>query len=193
MSVDQSAKVVDTAARDARRLSWTAAPQPGARPSSRWPRPAVGEPQISRITLVDDSLSLKRARNFTKDVLSKWSLDALVDDVTTVVSELVSNALSHGLADSPPLSRTSVQLVLLHHQRRLLVMVTDPSNRTPSIVRGPEELREHGRGLLVVEALSDDWGWAALTGDGKVVWAGFELRPTPPYAPGPPGPVAPGG
>jgi hypothetical protein len=120
----------------------------------------------------------KVARNFTCVVLDRWALGDQAEDATVVVSELVSNALLHGLADLQGAAHGRIQLVLLHHPRRLLVVVTDPSNHAPAItVPRPEEFSERGRGLQVVQAISSAWGWAPLACGGKAVWAAFE--PTP--------------
>ncbi|OSC64498.1 hypothetical protein B5180_31875 [Streptomyces sp. BF-3] len=38
--------------------------------------------------------------------------------------------------------------------------------------------QEGGRGLLLVAALADDWGWFPRTdGPGKTVWASLDVRP----------------
>jgi hypothetical protein len=35
----------------------------------------------------------------------------------------------------------------------------------------PDRNDEAGRGLQMVDALSDVWGWSPVTGRGKAVWA----------------------
>jgi hypothetical protein len=35
----------------------------------------------------------------------------------------------------------------------------------------PDRTAESGRGLQMVDALSDVWGWSPVTGRGKAVWA----------------------
>jgi hypothetical protein len=35
----------------------------------------------------------------------------------------------------------------------------------------PDRSEEDGRGLQMVDALSDVWGWSPVTGRGKAVWA----------------------
>jgi hypothetical protein len=35
----------------------------------------------------------------------------------------------------------------------------------------PDRNEEAGRGLQMVDALSDVWGWSPVTGRGKAVWA----------------------
>jgi hypothetical protein len=39
------------------------------------------------------------------------------------------------------------------------------------VLRAPDRSEEAGRGLQMVDALSDVWGWSPVTGRGKAVWA----------------------
>jgi hypothetical protein len=48
--------------------------------------------------------------------------------------------------------------------------VLDPSASAP-VLRMPDRTAESGRGLQMVDALSDVWGWSPVTGRGKAVWA----------------------
>jgi len=153
-----------------------------------WPAPSAGVPQIARTVMDGESdTPPKAARDFTGRILGEWALDDRAEGVCLVVSELVTNAVCHALRcpqDIPTL--WTLQLVLIRHPRRLAVAVTDPSVRPPTIVPRPDELRDGGRGLHVVQALSSAWGWAALPCGGKAVWATFDLMPTP-LAKHPPG------
>jgi anti-sigma regulatory factor (Ser/Thr protein kinase) len=54
----------------------------------------------------------------------------------------------------------------------LLVEVADEQQDTPVLFGVPDVLQESGRGILLVERLSDRWGSDALP-TGKRVW--FEL------------------
>ncbi|MFI6516756.1 ATP-binding protein [Spirillospora sp. NPDC050679] len=153
---------------------------PAARPGLRgcWPAPHSGTPRTARCVLRAEPAAPKRARSFTAATLADWGLAEQSDDAVIAVSELVTNALRHGLREVPhgP-SGGPVQLVLLGHPRRLVVMVTDPGDRVPEpAAHAPEWFGEGGRGLLVVGAVSSAWGWAPLTTGGKAVWAAFDLR-----------------
>jgi hypothetical protein len=53
----------------------------------------------------------------------------------------------------------------------VVLVVTDPCP-LPPVKRDPVADAEHGRGLLVVEALSDHWGWTPRD-PGKAVFAIF--------------------
>jgi hypothetical protein len=61
--------------------------------------------------------------------------------------------------------------------------VLDPSDTAP-VLRAPGRNEEAGRGLQMVDALSDVWGWSPVTGRGKAVWAIlFCALPAPPEPP----------
>ena len=51
-----------------------------------------------------------------------------------------------------------------------MCVVTDPSDPAPAL-KQPGGTGECGRGLHVVHALSDHWGWTLLREHGKAVWA----------------------
>ena len=47
------------------------------------------------------------------------------------------------------------------------------------MLKNPGALTETGRGLHLVGAFSDGWGYAALGDRGKAVWALFSASPQP--------------
>jgi anti-sigma regulatory factor (Ser/Thr protein kinase) len=145
-----------------------------------WPAPPAGVPRTARRVLPAENSSPGKARAFTHATLREWGLDGAADDVVAAVSELVTNALQHGLRGLPrPLPASPIQLVLLGHPRRVVVAVTDPGEHKPEpVAQDPSRFGEGGRGLLVVGALSGAWGWAPLTTGGKAVWAAFDPSDT---------------
>jgi signal transduction histidine kinase len=89
----------------------------------------------------------------------------LLQDVSLVVSELVTNAVRAGC------DRLTIRLSVDGHRMRLAVI--DDGGGTP--VR--QQLRidaTSGRGLAIVGALSSDWGVRRLA-TGKEVWADLAL------------------
>ncbi|EFL36912.1 regulatory protein [Streptomyces viridochromogenes DSM 40736] len=119
-----------------------------------------------------------RARSFTRDTLHGWALDHRRDDTTLVITELAANAATHaapGTADAP--GGPEIRLGLLLDPTHLLISVSDPDDHPP--VYGPEGsgLVEHGRGLYIVNALSEEWGWTPCPPAGKTVWARLSTRP----------------
>jgi hypothetical protein len=129
--------------------------------------------------------SVPTARARTMAVLREWGAapGESVSDVLIVVSELVSNGVQASLV--LPLPRP-VQVWVCWDGVRVLVQAGDESPAQPvSVPPGEEALS--GRGLIVVAALSDRWGWFPANSHGlaKIVWAEIraELPPTQHRAP----------
>ena len=115
--------------------------------------------------------AVKTGRDFTRSVLRDWGLVDLADVAGLVISELVTNALRHGVPAGPPVtSDCPIRLRLLGQAPYVMCMVTDPGSGIP-VLRNPEPCSENGRGLNVVESCCVRWGWHLLDGGGKVVWA----------------------
>ncbi|WP_432136425.1 MULTISPECIES: SpoIIE family protein phosphatase [unclassified Streptomyces] len=103
------------------------------------------------------------ARRFTRRALRAWGVPRDAMDVPLlVVSELVTNALVH--TDG----RVRLDLTLINH--RLRVVVTDASPRTPVKPTSLGWEATGGRGILLVEAMSEAWGTLPVSG-GKQVWS----------------------
>jgi anti-sigma regulatory factor (Ser/Thr protein kinase) len=115
-----------------------------------------------------------RARSFTRQTLASWDLAELADDAQVIVSELLANAVRHaGTGETGSRLQawaTARGLWLLRHADGLMCVVTDPSDSAPTL-KQPGDTGESGRGLHVVHALSDHWGWTQLSEHGKAVWA----------------------
>ena len=76
-----------------------------------------------------------------------------------VVSELVTNALRHGLPSAGSLAiEHCVRLRLLAQSPFVMCMVADPGRGIP-MLRESGPASESGRGLTVVEACCERWGW----------------------------------
>jgi anti-sigma regulatory factor (Ser/Thr protein kinase) len=115
-------------------------------------------------------------------VLAEWGLESLGEVIELVVSELVTNAVqaSAGLVASRYQGRwrpglPPVRFWLRSDRERVLVQVWDGNDKMPLRQElGPDA--EHGRGLLLVESLSVEWGtFAPDRSGGKVVWAIADL------------------
>jgi anti-sigma regulatory factor (Ser/Thr protein kinase) len=103
------------------------------------------------------------ARRALRDALRSWQLDHLADTALLLVSELVGNAIRHAQADE-----SGLELRLATDGKRLRIEVLDPDRRTPT-VGDPGPLDESGFGLVLVQALADEWGVRQLA-IGKAVW-----------------------
>jgi anti-sigma regulatory factor (Ser/Thr protein kinase) len=137
-------------------------------------------PQIAMCALGTEARSVPAARDFTFATLRRWGTGYNSQDIAVVVSELVTNAVRHALprpgANGPP---GRVRLGLLQYRPWLLCAVADPSKATP-VPRASGFLAETGRGLQMICALSDQWGYTKPSDAGKIVWAMFTERQTPP-------------
>lgn len=158
--------------------------------------PAVPAPRgVAVCALPAGSESARQARDFARATLLGWAADEaseafeqLCDDVGLAVSELVGNAVRHGMRDcSIPAAERTIRLGLVSRGSSVLCAVNDPSDGVP-VLREPDFLAETGRGLHVIAAVSGAWGWTPPDGSGKVVWATF---PTPPLPVQRRGPVVP--
>ncbi|MGW3817817.1 ATP-binding protein [Streptomyces sp. NPDC005046] len=108
---------------------------------------------------------MAQARRLTRSRLSGWAVcEDTCDTATLVVSELVTNAIVHAAGQR-------VVCELQDTDDLVRIAVCDegcaPGEPHPSPQR-PDE--EHGRGLLLVAAVSRAWG-AQDTGPGLLVWA----------------------
>ncbi|MFE5591666.1 SpoIIE family protein phosphatase [Streptomyces sp. NPDC056549] len=121
------------------------------------PSEAVGDWRLPR-----EPRSVGRARELARAQLAAWDLEALVDTVELLVSELVTNALRYGEGE--------IRLRLLR-DRTLVCEVWDAGLVQPRRRRA-RDTDEGGRGLQLVGLLSSSWG-SRRTPRGKTVW--FEL------------------
>jgi hypothetical protein len=119
---------------------------------------------------------IQQIRRIVSAQLRYWRLDPLIDAASTGISELLANVHRHAKPDK----LCAVKLSLAAD--RLTVAVADHDTRLPHM-QPVEPTATTGRGLAMVEAMSDNWGTDLLPEDGgKVVW--FVLR-TPVTVPAP--------
>lgn len=100
-------------------------------------------------------------RRILRMFLTRWGLDRLADAGELALTELVANVVRH-----VPGRRCTV--LLLREPYGLRVEVAD-GVPGPLVVEAAGPLDEGGRGLALVEAVTDRWG--VMEGDGgKTVW-----------------------
>lgn len=121
------------------------------------------------IAAVPDAVPYARRR--TRQALAAWELGDVAKDAELVVSELMTNAVL-AMLELPRASQ--IVLYLAVGPGWLTLLVWDACPELP--VRRPHSGDSAGgRGLEIVQALSDRWGsWAPVQG-GTVVWAWFDL------------------
>ena len=108
-------------------------------------------------------------RAWSAALLRERQLAHLIDTAQVVVSELLTNAVR---ASARELDQPTVQLSLASDGSRLLILVRDFNPGAPA-PRHASDDDETGRGLMLVEAISDRFGWYRPEDGtpGKVVWA----------------------
>jgi anti-sigma regulatory factor (Ser/Thr protein kinase) len=117
------------------------------------------------------------AKLHARSVALEWGLGDLADTVDLVVSELVTNAVLASVdRDGRPRYTGDTVLACVHLRLStdglaLLVEVWDENTRPPTPVE-PDLADGVGRGLMLVDALTERWGWnLQRSGRGKIVWA----------------------
>jgi anti-sigma regulatory factor (Ser/Thr protein kinase) len=137
-----------------------------------------GWPLRSRLELAAFPSAVPCARLHARLVAWEWGLGGIAETVELVVSELSTNAVkvSGGpggsvLEHDSWLAPRCIVLVLASDGGQVLVQVWD-GNPAPPVQASADEHAESGRGLLLVEALCEDWGWYLPEGGntGKWVW-----------------------
>ena len=115
------------------------------------------------VDLDADPRSVRSARQVLREALTRAGAEDLIDPAQLVTSELVTNALVH--------AGTAVQLRLSATAGSLRVEVDDGAAHRP-VRRRYAQSAGTGRGLQLVEELSDRWG-TTPNASGKTVW--FEI------------------
>ncbi|KKD09755.1 ATP-binding protein [Streptomyces sp. WM6386] len=112
------------------------------------------------------------ARRLCAVRLDTWGIPygtAAHDALTLIAAELCANAVQHGHVPG-----RDFHLQLTAHDRSVRIEVADTrGERLPTPVPAdPTGSRTDGRGLLLVDALADLWGWRPRAdGPGKTIWA----------------------
>jgi anti-sigma regulatory factor (Ser/Thr protein kinase) len=104
--------------------------------------------------------------------LRAWGLPSLAEDAEIIVGELAANAVTHGArpgGDCRP-GQGNLGLRLRRGTSEVICAVLDPSDTVP-VLKAPGGAEHSGRGLQMVDVLSDVWGWSPVARCGKAVWA----------------------
>jgi anti-sigma regulatory factor (Ser/Thr protein kinase) len=133
-------------------------------------------PLVSGLELGALPTAVGCGRDHARRVLREWGLSQLADDAGLLVSELLTNALRATWTLDPP---APISLRLLADDQQLIIEAWDRCAEGPELRPRHSGDDEHGRGLVVVQALSRRWGVRRMSGDVKVVWCelGISARP----------------
>ena len=128
------------------------------------------EPWSYTLHIPNDPRAVAVCRHTLRLVLTVHGLPHLASTAELLGTELVTNAVTH--TKGP----VAIRLCWSGSALRLGAWDTDPTPPSPRPAAVDSEAEaDNGRGLTLVRACSDDWGWHQLTYAGKYVWC--ELGP----------------
>ncbi|TKA12076.1 ATP-binding protein [Actinacidiphila oryziradicis] len=124
---------------------------------------ATGPRQAMAVHIASDLQHVARVRAAVRSALRRWRVPQLTDDLVLMADELVANAIRY--------SGSSGVEVRLQVEDGIALLEVDDGADTEPVVRQASKVDEDGRGLFLVDALSDTWGSRSKEGGGKTVWA----------------------
>lgn len=110
--------------------------------------------------------SARHLRRIVRSYFHLWRLEELTDAAELAITELLANVVRH-----VPDRRCG--LLVLRQESGVRIEVTDAAPGLPALREPEDGLAEDGRGLLLVDAVTDRWGVVPHAQGGKTVW--FEL------------------
>ena len=110
--------------------------------------------------------SVGRARAWVRTMLTADGHADAIDTASLIVSELATNALVHG-------DGSEITIVCEADSGILTIGAVDYGTDHPAILDATED-DESGRGLALVDAIADEWGYEPCDG-GKLVYARLKL------------------
>jgi anti-sigma regulatory factor (Ser/Thr protein kinase) len=108
---------------------------------------------MGSMTLYPVPESVSRARRWFRKFTEPYGLTCSVEDCVLMISELVTNAVRYGEAEEPWRVRVEWRRI----GESLRVDVHNPGIPAQVQMRQASADDSHGRGLHLVDALSDDW------------------------------------
>ncbi|MFI5755051.1 ATP-binding protein [Streptomyces sp. NPDC051569] len=127
----------------------------------------------SRIRQTCSHRGARLARLLAVERLGDWGIacgTSTAAVIAAVIGELVANAVTHGRT---PGRDFELRLSLTAAAVRIEVIDTRPDRfpRVPRVMPPPSADATGGRGLLLVAAFADRWGWTVRDPYTKTVWA----------------------
>ncbi|MGW7052980.1 ATP-binding protein [Streptomyces sp. NPDC054888] len=106
-----------------------------------------------------DAIWPARLRRVVRAILQHWGWPDLVETAELLLTELVTNALRYGNGND-----VGVRLYLTGG--KFVMEVRDGSSQRP-VLRRATHTEKNGRGLLIVDAMAEEWG---VSPDGTTTW-----------------------
>jgi len=113
----------------------------------------------NELALEPTAESVRASRDLVRRTLG--SVDSELAEVAAILTdEVVANAIRHG--------RPPIALRVRGNDELVVIAVADCGPGLP-VMRCADRTAENGRGLMILDAFSDDWGVVSLR-EGKQVW-----------------------
>jgi len=127
--------------------------------------PTQGDPLLEQASwaFLPVPKAIPALRRFVTGTLRCWGEEALVPDAALVVSEMATNAINHAI--SP------FHASIVRSAGRVRISIEDAGPGS-AVQRATTHEDISGRGIVIIDALSQRWGLGELP-SGKVVWAEF--------------------
>lgn len=135
--------------------------------------PAGQGPPSVKDLLVPVTSAARQARSLVTKGCMRWQLPLLIAPAGLVASEFVTNAVVH--------ANTLIDVAIVRGRRHLLILVSDGNPAVPArprrrVANNVGRYPDLARGLLLVDASADLWGWRRTDG-GKTMWAALRIEP----------------
>jgi anti-sigma regulatory factor (Ser/Thr protein kinase) len=121
--------------------------------------------RLTELTLASLPDAPSCGRLLVQRYLSAWGIAHIIDEAQLVMSELLTNAVKA----SAEFTTIQIRLAVLG-DTSLLIEVQD-CNPEPPILKDASGDNESGRGLMIVDALCERWGYYHPAHGSKAVWA----------------------
>jgi anti-sigma regulatory factor (Ser/Thr protein kinase) len=132
--------------------------------------PTTLAPDVACLTGPAEPKTVRALRGNAAERLESWGLTAdAVNTAALVISELLTNALLHGKADT-------FVLRLALRAGTLRIECDDPNLDQLPQVGAAGRREESGNGMRLVAGLSDAWGYTCVSAAAKTVFAELPAR-----------------
>ncbi|MCT4357557.1 ATP-binding protein [Streptomyces sp. Je 1-79] len=136
---------------------------------------ALDADDVASREITPELSSVSEARHWAVRRLGEWGLTETAFAVELIVSELVTNAIRHGI---PPIR---LRIIRNPADSTVTCEIADAGSAAPHLRRA-RAADEGGRGIFISGELSDRWGvrWGD---EGKTVWTETSYTPEAPETP----------